>query len=79
VGRDQGSARDLVQPAQDHRPGLLHPHPRVKPEGRLFTHDPEHKRIKQAGPSETTIYLSDPASGVHVEKVSGTGGAVKAR
>ena len=33
-----------------------------------FAYGPEHGRIKQVGPSETTFYISDPASGVRVEK-----------
>ena len=42
-----------------------------------FTLDPEHRRIKQVAPTETTIYLDGPGSGLHVEKVLGTGGSVK--
>ncbi|HEX2886788.1 RHS repeat-associated core domain-containing protein, partial [Vineibacter terrae] len=38
-----------------------------------FTYSPEHDRIKQVGPSETTFYINDPASGVRVEKQVGAG------
>lgn len=41
-----------------------------------FDYDSEHTRIRQVTASRTTVYLNDPASGVSLEKTTGSGGAV---
>jgi RHS repeat-associated protein len=44
----------------------------------VFTHDVDHQRVKQTVGLQATVYLSDPASGVRAEKLTG-GGAVEWR
>ncbi len=41
-----------------------------------YDYDTEHNRIRQADTSTTTLFFNDPASGLTVEKVVGSGGAV---
>ena len=41
-----------------------------------FDYNGEHTRIRQVTSSRTTLYLNDPASGVSLEKSTGSGGAV---
>jgi len=52
--------RHLLQPARQRDRRDQDRHPRVKPEGRLFSHDPEHQRFKQVSPEGTTDYVSAP-------------------
>jgi len=42
-----------------------------------FAYDTEHRRTRQVDPDGTTLYLSDAASGVMVEKFTGTTGATR--
>lgn len=44
--------------------------------GRAAKRIDEHGRVTQVAPEGTTIYLKDPASGLKVERVAGSGGAV---
>lgn len=42
-----------------------------------FDYDGEHARIRQVTSSATTLYINAPASGIRVEKVTGSGGTVQ--
>ncbi|MDX5365617.1 MAG: hypothetical protein LPK88_04245 [Alphaproteobacteria bacterium] len=37
----------------------------------------EHTRIRQVTASQTTLYITDPATGVSLEKVTGSGGSIQ--